>query len=562
MKFIAAQVTALMGTSTSRRNLRALAGYLLFLAAVVGLYSVLFHFLMEREGQSHSWVTGFYWTLTVMSTLGFGDITFQTDPGRAFSMLVLLSGLIFLLVVLPFAFIQFFVAPWLEARSAMRTPRAVPKGTQGHVIITHYDAIATSLTQRLAYHGRPYWVIEPDVKAAMDLHDAGVSVIVGERDKVETYRAVSAETAALVVATGDDYVNTNTAFTAQEAAPDVPIVSLVRAQESIDILELAGSTQVLHVPEMLGSALARRTLGGDRRASIIGRFGELVIAEAPVTGTPLIGKRIFESRIREATGLTVVGLWERGHFEVPTADTVITASTALVMAGSEAQLARFSELMVIYDDPDAPVVILGGGRVGRAVAAALDERGVPYRIVEKNPAMVRDDGRYVQGNAADLAVLEKAGIRDAVAVVVTTNDDATNIYLSIYARRLCPSIQVVSRSTLERNVATLHRAGADFVMSYASMGANAIYNVLERGDVVMLAEGLDVFRHPVPPALAGRTLARSGIREATGCSVVALEIAGKTRINPAANETIPAGAELILIGTTAAERRFVERFGR
>jgi voltage-gated potassium channel len=561
MKFLSSQIATLLHTGSSRRNLRALGGYLLFLATVITVYSVVFHVLMEAEGQRHSWVSGFYWTLVVMTTLGFGDITFESDPGRLFSVLVLVSGLVFLLVVLPFAFIQFFIAPWLEARSAMRTPRTVPRGTSGHVIISHYDPIATSLTQRLAYHGRPYWVIEPEVKTAMDLHDSGVRVVVGERDKVETYEAMSASTAALVVATGDDFVNTNTVFTAHEAAPGVPIVSIVRAPESIDILELAGSTHVLHVPAMLGGALARRTRGGDTRAGVIGRFGDLVIAEAPVTGTPLVGKRLFDSQLREATGLTVVGVWERGRFDVPTPETVITASTALVLAGSEEQLARFSEIMVIYDDPDAPVIILGGGRVGRSVAAELAEREVPYRIVEKNPAMLREDERYVAGNAADLPVLERAGIRDAIAVVVTTNSDETNIYLTIYARRLRPDVQIVSRATLERNVPTLHRAGADFVMSYASMGANAIFNVLERGDVVMLAEGLDVFRHRVPASLAGRTLARSGIREATRCSVVAIEQSRATLINPPAGQVLPAGAELILIGTTAAEQRFVELFG-
>jgi voltage-gated potassium channel len=562
VKFLAAQIAALTQTTATRRNLKGLGGYLLFLAGVVALYSVLFHAIMELEGQRHPWISGPYWTLTVMSTLGFGDIVFESNLGRAFSMLVLISGLIFLLVVLPFAFIQFFLSPWIEARSAMRTPRTVPEGTRGHVIISHYDPIAMSLTQRLEYHGRPYWVIEPDVKTAMDLHDAGVRVMVGDRDKMETYQAAAAEAAALVVATGDDYVNTNTTFTAHEAAPDVPIVSIVRAEESIDILELAGSTQVLHMPEMLGRALARRTRGGDVRASVIGRFGDVVIAEAPVTGTPLVGKRLYDSRIREATGLTVVGLWERGRFEVPTAETVMTPFTALVLAGSEEQLRAFAEIMVIYDDPEAPVLILGGGRVGRSVAGALAERDVPYRIVEKNPAMVRDTPHYVQGNAADRAVLERAGLQEAIAVLVTTNDDATNVYLTLYVRRLRPDVQIVSRATLERNVPTLHRAGADFVMSYASMGANAVFNVLERGDVVMLAEGLDVFRHPVPAALAGRLLLRSGIRESTGCSVVAVETASGTRINPSADEPLPPGADLILIGTTEAEKRFVEKYGR
>jgi hypothetical protein len=65
---------------------------------------------MESEGKEYSWITGFYWTLTVMTTLGFGDITFTTDLGKIFSIVVLLSGVIFLLVLLPFTFIQFFFA--------------------------------------------------------------------------------------------------------------------------------------------------------------------------------------------------------------------------------------------------------------------------------------------------------------------------------------------------------------------------------------------------------------------------------------------------------------------
>ncbi len=104
--------------------------FLALLLAMIVLYSIAFHFLMAAEGQQHSWLTGLYWTLTVMSTLGFGDITFQSDAGRVFSMLVLLSGVIFLLVVLPFTFIQFFYAPWLEAQSHMRVSRT-PGGHPG-----------------------------------------------------------------------------------------------------------------------------------------------------------------------------------------------------------------------------------------------------------------------------------------------------------------------------------------------------------------------------------------------------------------------------------------------
>lgn len=43
--------------------------------------------MLHAEGRYHSWITGIYWTLTVMTTLGFGDITFTNDIGRLFSII-------------------------------------------------------------------------------------------------------------------------------------------------------------------------------------------------------------------------------------------------------------------------------------------------------------------------------------------------------------------------------------------------------------------------------------------------------------------------------------------
>ena len=561
MKFFTSQLMAFVNVGETRRNLRLLWRFLALLLAMVVIYSLFFHFLMAAEAQRHSWITGFYWTLTVMSTLGFGDITFQSDAGRIFSVVVLVSGVFFLLIVLPFTFIQFFYAPWLEAQSRQRAPRSVRADVSGHVIITHYDPVATSLVRRLGYHHLPYFVTEPDATRALALHDQGVSVVVGEPDDAATYRRLRLDTARLVVATGDDYMNTNVAFTVRELSPTLPIVTFARAPESVDVLEMAGSSHVLRLTEMLGRSLARRTLGGDVRANVIGRFGELLIVEAPVLGTPLVGKTVGEGWVRDNTGLTVVGVWKRGRFQTLQPETVIEASMVLVLAGSEAQVARFAELTAIYSISDAPVLILGGGRVGRAAGAALTESGIRYKIVEKDPGRVRNPEDYVVGDAADLQCLERAGIHDAPTAIVTTSDDPTNIYLTIYCRRLRPEIQIISRATLEHNVSTLHRAGADFVMSYASMGANAVFNILEQDDVVMVAEGLDVFRVKVPPRLVGRTLEQSGIRALTGCSVVALETQGETIINPPPDVPLPNGAaEVILVGTTESQREFIARY--
>ncbi len=561
MKFLTSQLTYFLKPAASRRNIRLLLRFLVVLAIVVTAYSILFHILMVFEGREFSWITGFYWTLTVMSTLGFGDITFTSDVGRLFSIIVLLSGMVFLLILLPFTFIEFFYAPWMRAQAEARAPRQLPESTSGHVILTHLDPVSNALMQKLTHYGYPYTLLVYDLEEALRLHDSGFQVVLGENDRPETYQLVRADRAALVAATDNDMVNTNIAFTVREMSQTVPIITTASSRDSVDILKLAGSTDVIQLSDMMGQALARRIIGADARAHVIAEFGDLLIAEATAAGTPLVGKTLAESNLRKLTGLSVIGLWKRGLYEVASAGTVIDANSVLVLSGSAEQLRKYDELLCIYHVSVGAVIIIGGGRVGRAIGRALKEREVDYRIVENNPARIRDRATYVEGSAADYETLESAGIAHAPALVITTHDDDMNVYLTIYCRRLRPDIQIISRSTRERNVSTLHRAGADFVLSYASMGATAIFNYLRRAGVVVVAEGLNLAETQVPDALAGKTLAQAAIPSETGCSVVALRSETGMVINPDPATLLQEGAEIILIGTPEAEQRFMKLYG-
>ncbi|MEM8767531.1 MAG: potassium channel family protein [Pseudomonadota bacterium] len=109
---------------TVRLRILALSNFLIGFAALVVTYSIAFHLVMVYEGRDYSWLSGLYWVLSTMSTLGFGDIVFESDLGRGFSIVVLLSGIIFMLVLLPFMFIEFVYAPWVQAQSANRLPPA------------------------------------------------------------------------------------------------------------------------------------------------------------------------------------------------------------------------------------------------------------------------------------------------------------------------------------------------------------------------------------------------------------------------------------------------------
>jgi Trk K+ transport system NAD-binding subunit len=231
-----------------------------------------------------------------------------------------------------------------------------------------------------------------------------------------------------------------------------------------------------------------------------------------------------------------------------------------VLAGTQEALDRYNELYRDHGASNLPTVIIGGGRVGRATARALSGRGLTYRIVEQDPELAGESEACVEGNAAELSILKQAGIERAPAVIITTHDDDMNVYLTIYCRRLRPDIQIISRVAHERNISTLHRAGADFVMSYSSLGANATMNFLEHGETLMVAEGLDVFKIKVPPALSGKTIAESGIRRKTECTVIAIEHNGTTRVDPDPTQPLPTDAKIILIGTAKGESRFLSTF--
>jgi Trk K+ transport system NAD-binding subunit len=560
MKYLPSQIIFLLQNRRTRRNIRSLAEFILILSLFISAYSFLFHVIMGLEGREYSLITGFYWTLTVMSTLGFGDITFQSDLGMAFSIFVLLSGIIFLLVMLPFTFIQFFYAPWLEAQSKSRAPRHLPEETANHVIITGYDPIAISLVDRLRQYGHDYVILIPEVQQALDLLDQGYKVLVGELDDADTYHRAHVTKASLVVAVNNDMKNTSIAYTVREIAPDVSIAANADLEDSVDILILAGCSHVFQFMNMLGQSLARRTLGARTRANIIGRFENLAIAEAPVMRTRLVGKTIKEIALRQATGITIVGLWNRGRFSLPKTETRIEPSTVLVLAGSEKQLAAYDDYVGDTEPVTAPVLILGGGRVGMAAAMTLQEQGMAYRIVEKNPRLGKEGENYILGSAADLETLVRAGIKEAPSVFITTHSDDVNIYLTIYCRRLRPDIQIISRATLDRNINVLHAAGADLVMSHASMAANTIINILTPGRVLMLTEGLNIFRCKVHPLLAGKSLLESNIRENTGCSVIAFLRHGSLHINPDPGEIMAADDEMIMIGTADSEKSFAARY--
>jgi Trk K+ transport system NAD-binding subunit len=552
-----------------KEKLKALLRFLFTLFFLIGLYSVTFHFIMVTEGRQFSWLTGVYWTLTTMTTLGFGDITFSSDLGRGFSVLVLMSGLVYLLILFPYVFFTFFYTPLMEYQAQSRIQKNAPEGMKSHVIIVGLDPIAESFIEKLNSYNINYLLMADTIQKTKDWKDMGYSVIHGYPDDPDSYRRALVDKSILVFANAEnEKINTMISFTVRELNPDVEIVTNAFDPHFIDILFLAGCNQALDITSSLGKSFSSRAMAKNHLTGELGRFDKLVIWEVPSYGSKLVGLTIKETA-QELSDFYLVGVWRRGEFLIPPLEETIAFDMILVVAGFEENAKKLDDLYLPDSFQNSFVLIIGGGRVGRATALYLQRLNVPFKILDYQPERkrkalqegIKAEERFVIGDGSHIEDLEKAGIYQASTVIISTHEDSTNIFLTVYCRKLRKQVLILSRSNLERNISTLHRAGADLVISYASLGALQLLNFLRKSKNILLAEGLAIFRLPVPNYLKGKSIREANIRSKTGCSVIAL-CHGKDDIEalPPIEIPLPQSGDMILIGSPDAELKFMEEF--
>jgi Trk K+ transport system NAD-binding subunit len=363
----------------------------------------------------------------------------------------------------------------------------------------------------------------------------------------------------MLVSTLSDAEDTTVCITARGVSEKTPIVTTVEDPISKQIHEMAGASDVIRLPEIMGQALARCSSGGDAITHTVASFGTLHLAEANAAKTPLVGKTLRENRLGDL-GVSVAGLWERGDFKPAGPDSVVGPNTVLMVVGSEEQLLNYDEHFAIYAVTDEPVILIGSGRIGKATAEALEERGVKYRVIEQDPRRVIDPVNTIVGNAADPEILEQAGIATTPTVIITTNDDDTNLYLTLLCRQSNPDVEIIARCTLDKHVKALHKAGADFVQSYASIGASSIFNLLQKSRVVTVTQGLDVFRVNVPEEVVEKQIMECGIREKTGCTIIGYHDGETLQPNPRPDTVLERGREMLMIGDWESRNRFFKAY--
>jgi voltage-gated potassium channel len=297
----------------------------------------------EQQYDHTNMVDGAYWTISTITTVGYGDIIFTSATGKFFSILVQLSGIP---IVFGFLF-SLIISPWLEKNIRPSLPVKSPRNFSDHIIICGYNSLIETLVEELNENKIPYVLIEEENSTVEDLLKRNVNVVQGNLSDEKTFRNVHIEKASSVIVNRSDEVNANIILTVRTIS-DINIIAIAQDRANKKYMKYAGATSVISPKELFGRFIARKAADPFlRRLTGATEFFEgASIVEFPIyPKSPLLGKSIKVASIHEKTGVNVVGMWKGGvlSFNIDPHD-LIKDNSILLAVGTIDQLSELRKL--------------------------------------------------------------------------------------------------------------------------------------------------------------------------------------------------------------------------
>ena len=318
------------------RNLRFLGGGLLL---VIGVGTAGFHYI-----EGWTWFDGFYMVITTLTTIGYQEVHPLSQAGRAFNVVIILSGVSLLFLAIGSAtqaLLEFELQSFLGRR---RMERDIGRLTD-HYILCGAGRVGRSTARELARRPAPFVIIENNEDKAQKFAGENWLILIGDATQEQILREAQIEHArGLVAATTTDATNLYIVLTARSLNPKLHIIARASEEMAEKHLLTAGADSVVSPYVFAGQRIAHSFLRPhvvsflDTATTHLGM--DLEIGEVPVrSGSVFAGKTIEASRIRQERGVIILAIKREAgmHFN-PAPDDRIQAGDFLIAMGEPQQL--------------------------------------------------------------------------------------------------------------------------------------------------------------------------------------------------------------------------------
>jgi Trk K+ transport system NAD-binding subunit len=246
-------------------------------------------------------IDAIYFTVTIMTTTGFGDIHLRNAPPplQLYGVALMLSGTAALAIL--FALITDAL---ISARLARVIGAAIPRGLHDHVIVCGLGNIGYRMVEQLHDLGVPLVAAERDEhnRYLPAVRRLGVPVLVGDIRLPETLQILQVQRArSVVVVTSSDIVNLETALNTQTLRPEVRVVLRLFDPDLAARVERAFGIHISRSPSALAAPAFAAAAAGEHVLTTIA-VGAEVLAVVRLRVAP--GCRVQGHTVAELEGAT------------------------------------------------------------------------------------------------------------------------------------------------------------------------------------------------------------------------------------------------------------------
>jgi len=221
------------------------------------------------------------------------------------------------------------------------------------------------------------------------------------------------------------------------------------------------------------------------------------------------------------------------------------------------------------------IIVCGYGRVGRRAGDELREAGVAYVVLDFSEEALEHarehDVPFVDGSGSEDEDLVKAGIDRARGILVASDDDGDNLYITLSVKARRPDMTVIARGSSEEAERKLKLAGADRVVTPYTTAGRVMAQLMIKPQVTSFVNAMTSSEAPdlnfeeievtSSSGAAGRTIGALNISSETGANIVAVrKLGGALELRPTKDTMLEESDVIVGLGSPAEIKKLEEMF--
>ncbi|NLF39542.1 potassium channel protein [bacterium] len=248
---------------------------------------------------------------------------------------------------------------------------------------------------------------------------------------------------------------------------------------------------------------------------------------------------------------------------VGTVASILSSAASVIISGEFSRAMRGRHMEHDIRKMEGHTILCGCGRTGQVVLEELQQCKEQVLVIDRSRAVCDElesaQVPHICADATHDVVLEQARVSTAKGLISALPDDADNVFVTLTARGMAPSLLIVARAAQKSSERKLIRAGATRVILPNEVGGRHMAHVMLRPETVRFVDELTGLHNPsvglseihisASSSWVGKTLGELHIRSETGLNILAIRHDnGELAVDPGPVTRFAANDVLIVFG--------------